>query len=67
MNKLLKKFKHKIKLLFARLTAKIKSGPLKDYRITLLSGIGFIQGNYELEKTETIKFYYPHIGITMIS
>lgn len=54
MSKLLKKVNHKIKLLSSPITVKIKSGPLKGYKISLLSGTGFISGNYEPEKTNTI-------------
>ncbi len=54
MSKITKKINHKIKSLFASSTVKIKAGPLQGYRISLLSGSGFISGNYEPEKTDVI-------------
>ncbi len=54
MSNFLRRFKHKLKMSFSSITSKIKSGPLKGYNISLLSGSGFVRGNYELEKTDAI-------------
>ena len=50
----LRKLKHKLKMSFSSMTSRIKSGPLKDYKISSLSGSGFVRGNYEPEKTNAI-------------
>ena len=50
----LRKLKHKLKMSFSSMTSRIKSGPLKGYKISSLSGSGFVRGNYEPEKTNAI-------------